>query len=831
MTHKIKYSRYNPHPKYTMNSIDYKKIYFIYFNTRRKWLINNANIWFNKTCINNQLTPKFAQPKNKSYSKPSKRSNIQYVKLRLQNEINYLYTKKNFLSLKLYEYELKNLTYFGQFWNDIKIKLLEKLSNIVKRKYNTLHKKIAQLKNLQKIPHARSSKTPIQELFNFHEPIKNLSDIQFSQLELEHIYNGYKSNLVPCKLNSQIDNLIVDSENIIQNSNIEDKNSVKYEIKQSIEKYIKSQNRNNTNNNTTKENNSIFSPKVFNEVISKIKDNNLTINKADKGNIITIDNKNNLKQKITIFLTNENFIKLKSDPTNRFQNEIKKLLKNCNDIFTDTHYHLINPNPKSPILRVTTKIHKDNLPIRPIVNYKPAPAYNIKKYINKILSTYVTLDSKYNIKNSIHLTSLLTDAYITPNSKIISLDIKDMYTNIPIQETLKIIHEEITLKYNTILADQIISILDTTLKQNYFTYNNEHYLQKDGLPMGSPLSSIISELFLQHLEKLNISKLTNKHNIVFYGRYVDDILIIYNNVKNDDKGILSSFNKLHPNLKFTLESENNRSINYLELNIKRTKNNVIFDIHRKPTTSKISILYNSNHPSQHKLANFHYLLNRLNNIPLSKPNYNKELSNIIEIAKFNNYPLNHIYTLNNRIKNKIKLKAHTTLNNKQNNNQTWHKMTYFPLISEKISHIFKKYNINISYKTINTTKIKLTNKDKNTDNMKCSGVYKLDCACGSSYIGRTTRTFERRLYEHKHSFKYNLPQNSAFAAHLLQNQHSFINSTFKPIKIIHDKRIIDIWEHLEIYKSFHGSERLVNEQIPDIDNPLFKVYLKNQSIT
>ena len=84
-----------------MNNIESKKIYFEYFNTRKKWLINNANIWFNKMCINNQLTPKFAQSKNKTYSKPSKRSNIQYVKLRLQNEINYLYTKKNFLSLKL----------------------------------------------------------------------------------------------------------------------------------------------------------------------------------------------------------------------------------------------------------------------------------------------------------------------------------------------------------------------------------------------------------------------------------------------------------------------------------------------------------------------------------------------------------------------------------------------------------------------------------------------------------------------------------------------------------------------------------------------------------
>ena len=44
---------------------------------------------------------------------------------------------------------------------------------------------------------------------------------------------------------------------------------------------------------------------------------------------------------------------------------------------------LINPNPSAPKLRVTTKINKENYPIRPIVSYsyKPAPAYKIEKQL------------------------------------------------------------------------------------------------------------------------------------------------------------------------------------------------------------------------------------------------------------------------------------------------------------------------------------------------------------------------------------------------------------------------------------------------------------------
>ena len=83
--------------------------------------------------------------------------------------------------------------------------------------------------------------------------------------------------------------------------------------------------------------------------------------------------------KTITFLSNPVFSELKSDPTARFQTELKNILKNSNIVQPNTIHKFVNPKPQSPILRVTTKIHKHNLPIRPIVNYKPAPSYKIKK--------------------------------------------------------------------------------------------------------------------------------------------------------------------------------------------------------------------------------------------------------------------------------------------------------------------------------------------------------------------------------------------------------------------------------------------------------------------
>ena len=94
----------------------YKADYYKYYNLRKKILMNNANIFFNQQCKALKLIPKYAISKNKTYKKASVLTNNQYGKLRLNNEINFLYRKKNYLYLQIYNQELKNMNIFGQFF-------------------------------------------------------------------------------------------------------------------------------------------------------------------------------------------------------------------------------------------------------------------------------------------------------------------------------------------------------------------------------------------------------------------------------------------------------------------------------------------------------------------------------------------------------------------------------------------------------------------------------------------------------------------------------------------------------------------------------------------
>jgi hypothetical protein len=143
-------------------------------------------------------------------------------------------------------------------------------------------------------------------------------------------------------------------------------------------------------------------------------------------------------------------------------------------------------------------------------------------------------------------------------------------------------------------------------------------IQNDGLAMGAPSSGIIAEIFLQHAENLHLAHLTQKHNIINYFRYVDDILLIFDPNHTDIQAILTDFNAIHPKLHFTAEAEDNNSLNYLDISIRRTPTGLRTSIYRKPTITDTIIPYTSNHPTQYKYATIKFLYNRLNTYNLQR---------------------------------------------------------------------------------------------------------------------------------------------------------------------------------------------------------------------
>jgi hypothetical protein len=157
--------------------------------------------------------------------------------------------------------------------------------------------------------------------------------------------------------------------------------------------------------------------------------------------------------------------------------------------------------------------------------------------------------------------------------------------------------------------------------------------------MGAPSSSIISEIFLQHIEHTHLPHLTRKHRLVNYARYVDDIFLIYDSQHTDLHSILHDFNSLHQNLHFTEETEHNNAISYLDVTVHKTPSNIKISVHRKPTFTDTIIPYSSNHPTQHKYAAVSFLYNRLNTYQLQPAEYRQEENTIHNILHNNSFPI------------------------------------------------------------------------------------------------------------------------------------------------------------------------------------------------
>lgn len=356
----------------------------------------------------------------------------------------------------------------------------------------------------------------------------------------------------------------------------------------------------------------------------KLTDNDALLCKADKGHTTVILYRDYYIAKVDSFIENNYVQPLTKDPTNAYQLKSEKLINGSKVLFTDNDIKSLGViNPKAPLLHGLPKVHKENTPIRPLVDYTTSPTYKVAK----MLREHIVLVNSFSLKNSYDLIDKTKDIKVLQHHTLASFDMVNLYTNVPVPDTLDIVEKH--LNNSNLLPEAVnefMSLLKEILKQNYFEFNGSFYSQNDGLAMGSPLSEILADIYLNHIESEFIFSDKNKvkDKILFYHRYVDDTLLLFNgNTRQLDK-LHNHLNSISPKLKFTLEVEQSNRINFLDLTLEKAKNKLEFSIYRKPTTSTQTIHSTSFHPYSHKMAAYNSMVHRLLSVPLSDSNYGKK---------------------------------------------------------------------------------------------------------------------------------------------------------------------------------------------------------------
>lgn len=190
-------------------------------------------------------------------------------------------------------------------------------------------------------------------------------------------------------------------------------------------------------------------------------------------------------------LSDNNFYKpLTKDPTNKFQlanNKLINLLKTSNQIDETTKKELIINNSVAPRLYALPKTHKNPLKFRPIVSCIDSPTYKLAKYINKIL-TNINDTLTYNIKNSFELINLINNLTIPDNHILISIDVTDLFTNIPKKLVVKAINNKWNLIsfFTNIQLNDFIELVEFCFNSSYFLFDGlflpTNFRLRDGEP-------------------------------------------------------------------------------------------------------------------------------------------------------------------------------------------------------------------------------------------------------------------------------------------------------------------------------------------------------------
>jgi hypothetical protein len=134
----------------------------------------------------------------------------------------------------------------------------------------------------------------------------------------------------------------------------------------------------------------------------------------------------------------------------------------------------------------------------------------------------------------------------------------NLFPSIPRKEAVKVLQERLErdskLIYRTMLTvEKIIELVELCVKSTYFQLGEDFCTQDEGLAMGSPLSPILADLFMEELEQKGLPTYNNGSRV--WWRYVDDAFLIWNMNSGDIEEFHNHMNSLNRAIKFTKETE------------------------------------------------------------------------------------------------------------------------------------------------------------------------------------------------------------------------------------------------------------------------------------
>ena len=189
---------------------------------------------------------------------------------------------------------------------------------------------------------------------------------------------------------------------------------------------------------------------------------------ADKGVASVIIDTEEYKKKAQELLQQPTNQLIPTDPTSKYKNKLINMLMSikAEGGITEAVYKNLYPTGAgSPKFYGLPKIHKEGVPLRPIVSSIGAVTYHTSNELSRIIKPLVG-KSPYHIQNSKDFIQQIQGIQLQPNQCMVSFDVKALFTSVPIQPAItiikKLLEEDQSLQQRTTMSvNNITCLLDS----------------------------------------------------------------------------------------------------------------------------------------------------------------------------------------------------------------------------------------------------------------------------------------------------------------------------------------------------------------------------------
>ena len=291
------------------------------------------------------------------------------------------------------------------------------------------------------------------------------------------------------------------------------------------------------------------------------------------------------------------------------------------------------------------------------------------------------------------------------------------------------------------------------VETNYFGMGSDIYRQ-EGLAMGSPLSPVLANLYMEYFEEMALGSTSLKPSM--WLRYVDDTFILWPH-QEDVYILLDHVNSIRPSIQFTMEKEQDNKLPFLDVLVTRTEQGFRSSVYRKPTFTRQYLNFNSDHPYTVKKGIVRCLQHRVKTMSSDTDAYQEEMISLRHNLHRNNYP-------------ECITSAPRNLDRRTEDNTrklTTVCLPYAKGLAEWIKKICSPYDIRTVFKSGSTLRRYLFRvKPPTKFNMTKNCVYSIPGSWGKLYKAGISRPLKVRLEEHRKAIVRGEIEKSGMADHI-----------------------------------------------------------------